>query len=151
MAKSSEKINLSFDQYLKNGSGWILETIDYLNVYTADYAPVRGKSYISTPKSLKGKRAIVNIMNEDERCFEYAIIASQHYQEIDQKNGSNPSQYTKWLGKYNFKSCQQPMQLDDVDKFEKNNQMGINIFHIKADGQLISPLRITQQDMKLED
>ena len=149
--ESTEKIDLSFDQYLQNGSGWILETIDYLNVCSADYVPVRGKSYIPTPKSLGGKHAIVNIKNEDERCFEYAIIASQHYQEIDQKNASRPAQYTKWLGKFNFKDCQQPMQLDDVDKFEKNNQMGINIFHIKADGQLISPLRITQQDMKLEE
>ena len=131
LQSSTAKMNESFDEFLRDGSGWILESIDYLRLYTAEYAPMHGNRYIPTPKAIVGKRAIVNIHNEDDKCFEYAIIASQHYQEIDQKNGSNPSQYTKWLGKYNFKSCQQPMQLDDVDKFEKNNQMGINIFHIK--------------------
>ena len=77
--ESSDKINISFDQYLQRGSRWVLETIDYLKIYSAEYAPVRGKSYIPTPESIKGKRAIVNIHNEDDRCFEYAIIASQHY------------------------------------------------------------------------
>ena len=54
--ESSDKINVSFDQYLQRGSGWILETIDYLKIYSAEYVPVRGKSYIPTPESIKGKK-----------------------------------------------------------------------------------------------
>ena len=150
--ESTEKIDLSFDQYLQNGSGWILETIDYLNVCSADYVPVRGKSYIPTPKSLEGKRAIVNIKNDDDRCFEYAIIASQHYKEIDDRtHPCQPNQYTKWIGKYNFDGCSIPVKIDDVTKFEKNNGMAINVYHIKANGKLVTPLRITQQEKKLEE
>ena len=150
--ESTEKIDLSFDQYLQNGSGWILETIDYLNVCSADYVPVRGKSYIPTPKSLEGKHAIVNINNEDERCFEYAIIASQHYKEIDDRtHPCQPNQYTKWIGKYNFDGCSMPVKIDDVTKFEKNNGMAINVYHIKANGKQVTPLRITQQEKKLEE
>ena len=44
-----------------------------------------------------------------------------------------------------------PMKLEDVNKFEKNNQMAINIYHIKSNGTLITPLRITQQEKKLEE
>ena len=80
---STQKIVQSFDEFLRHGSGWILESIDYLRLYTAEYAPMQGKSYIPTPDSIKCKQAIVNIHNEDDRCFEYAIIASQHYDEID--------------------------------------------------------------------
>ena len=112
---------------------------------------MRGKSYIPTPESIKAKRAIVNIHNEDDRCFEYAIVASQHYSEVDDRNAKRPGQYTKWLGKYNFSDCNQPMTLDDINKFEKNNQMAINVFHIKANGKLVAPLRITQQEKKLEE
>ena len=60
-------------------------------------------------------------------------------------------QYSKWLGKYNFDGCSMPMTLDDVSKFERNNNMAINVFHIKANGKLTAPLRITQQKKKLEE
>ena len=43
------------------------------------------------------------------------------------------------------------MEIDDFTKFEKNNNMAINVYHIKHDGKLISPLRITQREVKLED
>ena len=43
------------------------------------------------------------------------------------------------------------MQVEDIGKFEKNNNMAINVYHIKHDGKLISPLRISQREVKLED
>ena len=80
---SAQKINQSFDEYLRNGSGFILETIDYLELYTAEYIPMRAKSYIPTPKSIINSKSIINIENQDENCFNYSIIASQHYSEIN--------------------------------------------------------------------
>ena len=151
LQSSTAKMNESFDEFLRDGSGWILESIDYLRLYTAEYAPMHGNRYIPTPKAIVGKRAIVNIHNEDDKCFEYAIIASQHYSEIDQHNASRPGQYTKWIGKYNFDGCSMPVKIDDVTKFEKNNGMAINVYHIKANGKQVTPLRITQQEKKLEE
>ena len=102
--RSIQKISKSFDDYLRNGSGYILETIDYLELFTAEYIPVRGNHYICTPKSIESKQCIVNIKNQDANCFEYSIIASQHYSEIDEQHHCDrPAQYKKWLGKYNFK------------------------------------------------
>ena len=149
--RSVQKISKSFDEYLRNGSGFILEKIDYLELYTAEYIPVRGNHYICTPKSIESKKCIVNIKNQDANCFEYSIIASQHYSEIDdQTHCDRPAQYKKWLGKYNFKGCSTPMELDQITKFEKNNDMAINVYHIKHDGKIPSPLRISQKEVKLE-
>ena len=148
---STAKILQSYEEFCRNGSGWILETIDFLRLYTAEYAPMHGNSYIPTPEAIVDKLGIINIMNEDDRCFEYAIIASQHYSEIDDRQSPRPGQYTKWLGKYNFHGCSMPMQIDDISKFEKNNDMAINVYHIKHDGKMITPLRITQQEKKLEE
>ena len=150
LEESATQINTSFENFIQRGSGWILETIDYLMLYSAVYEPIRGKSYVPTPKAIASRRSIVNVQNEDEKCFEYSIIASQHYSEIDASNSSRPNQYDKWLGKYNFEGCSQPMNLNDIDKFEKNNNMAINVYHIKHDGKLVTPLRITQKDVKLE-
>ena len=149
--ESSQQINTSFENFIKDGSGWVLESIDYIMLYTAVYEPIRGKSFIPTPTSIMRKKCVVNIQNDDEKCFEYSIIASQHYSEIDTTNSSRPNQYDKWLGKYNFEGCTQPMQLDNISKFEKNNNMAINVYYIQSDGKLVSPLRITQKDVKLEE
>ena len=93
----------------------------------------------------------MNIHNEDEKCFEYSVIASQHYSEIDANHSSRPNQYNKWIGMNKFEGCSQPMKLEDISKFEKNNNMAINVYHIKSTGTLITPLRITQKEVKLEE
>ena len=75
---SAEKINQSFDEFLRRGSGWRLETIDSLHIYSAQYVPIPGTSYVPTPKSIAGKQAVINIQNEDVNCFEYSMIASRY-------------------------------------------------------------------------
>ena len=44
--ESGDKIMQSFDAYLLNGSGWVLESIEHIRLFTAEYFLVRGKSYI---------------------------------------------------------------------------------------------------------
>merc|ERR1712105_290351 len=77
--ESATKIGHSFDAFIQNGPGWVLQSIDYLRLFTAKYVPILGKSYIATPTHIKGKQAIINIQNEDNRCFEYSILASQYH------------------------------------------------------------------------
>ena len=148
---ASRQINSAIENYTQKGSGWIIESIDNLKLYTAIYQPVRGSTYVPTPLSIASKKAIINIRNNDLRCFEYSIIASRYYSLMNQKIAHRPSQYKKWLGKYNFEGCRQPMQLDDISKFEKNNDLAINVYHIQHNGTLISPLRITQKEVRLEE
>merc|ERR1712055_1218969 len=150
--ESATKIGHSFDAFVQNGSGWVLQSIDYLRLFTAKYVPILGKSYIQTPTEIKGKRAIINVQNEDNRCFEYSIICSQHYNWIDQNHSYSPAQYTPWLGKYNFDGCSTPMELDQITKFEKNNGLSINVFTMLHNGKQVSPLRITNnEEARLED
>ena len=151
LQSSTEKINQSFDVFLKNGSGWVLESIDYLRLFTAEYAPMHGNRYIPTPKAIVDKHAIINPHNENEHCVMYCLALSQHYHEIDQNNPHRPAQLEQFFDEYNFDGCSMPMEIDDFTKFEKNNNLAINVYHIKHDGKLITPLRITQQEGKLEE
>ena len=152
--ESSQQINTSFENFVQRGSGWILESIDYLKIYSAIFNPIRGKTYVPTPESIMKKEAVINIQNEDERCFEYAVVASQHFDEIDQRQATRPGQYSRWMEgekRLNFEGCEQPMKLQDISKFEKNNNMAINVYHIKSNGSLITPLRITEKEVRLEE
>ena len=129
---SAEKINQSFDEFLRRGSGWRLETIDYLHIYSAQYVPIPGTSYVPTPKSIAGKQAVINIQNEDVNCFEYSMIASRYYQDIDKNHASRPSTYKDYMGKtFDFQGCSIPMKLDDITRFEKNNDLAMSVYHIK--------------------
>ena len=136
---------------MKNGSGWILETIDYLHLFTAEYTPIHGNSYIPTPQAIVDKKAIINPENQNENCIKYCIAASQHHHQMDKKHLDRSSQYEQYFKNFNFEGCSIPMEIDDFTKFEKNNNMAINVYHIKHDGKLISPLRITQRDVRPEE
>ena len=154
LEESSQQINTAFENFTQRGSGWILESIDYLKVHSAIYNPIQGKTYVPTPKSITKKNAIINIKNDDERCFEYAIVASQHFDKIDEKSSPRPQQYSGWMvgeKRFNFDGCSQPMNLENISKFEKNNNLAINVYHIKSNGTLISPLRITEKEVRLEE
>lgn len=64
-----EKIKNSFLEYQREGSGWRLEQVLQLELGVATYTPLKGASYLPLPKKLNDKRAIINIMNDDEKCF----------------------------------------------------------------------------------
>ena len=40
------------------------------------YVPLGGSYYISLPKFLAAKKAIINLKNEDDECFKWAIIGA---------------------------------------------------------------------------
>jgi hypothetical protein len=86
LQSSTDKIIQSFDIFLKNGSGWIFETIDYLRLFTAEYTPIRGNLYVPTPQAIVDKKAIINPENQNEDRVKYSIAASQHYHQFDPKH-----------------------------------------------------------------
>ena len=71
-----DKINEEFETYTGEGSGWMMDHIESVDLHIARYKPIRGSSYTPTPVGLVKKKAIVNIQNEDMSCFLYCIIAS---------------------------------------------------------------------------
>ena len=58
-------------------------TIDKLvdaTIHISDYIPLRaGTAYKKLPKFLGDKKAIVNVINTDNRCFGYSVLAGLHH------------------------------------------------------------------------
>ena len=44
-----------------------------LDINIIAYSPLRGSSYIELPKELAVKKAIINMKNEDDQCFKWAV------------------------------------------------------------------------------
>ena len=116
--ESIKKIWADFDKWLSNGSGWILERVENLYLNTAAYDPIYGKSYIPTPTKIAAKKAVVNVQNKDNQCFKWAVLAALHPLEENAKRVSNYKQYEDEL---DFTGISFPVLLDDIPKFEKQN------------------------------
>ena len=52
-----------------------MKAVKRLLVHTVDYTPLAASSFIELPTTLKCSKSILNIKNEDNRCFVYCIIA----------------------------------------------------------------------------
>ena len=127
--KMKQKTIESFATYTSGGSGWIFQSIENLFLKVARFNLLKGEGYIDLPTAIKTKRAVINVKNKDNKCFEYAILSALHHNEVDQKQTNSPSQYKKYLGKLNFTGIEFPVSLKDIDKFEKQNpEIKVNVF-----------------------
>ena len=123
---SLKKIWNSFDIYLKNGSGWILERVEknFLNSY--DYTPINIGSYIPTPEAIAAKKAVINIQNKnDNKCFEYSVLAALLHKKI-KHHAERRYHYEHYLGK-RLKSCKESMRIDDIPDFESKDDISIAV------------------------
>ena len=51
----------------------------------------RSRSYVNSPKWLKNKRATINTENNDDNCFQYALITALNHNQIK----SHPERISK--------------------------------------------------------
>ena len=65
----TEKILEKMATCQNSGSGWRLYNIISLELHTVGYTPLRGETYIALPKELANKNAIINMQNNDNKCF----------------------------------------------------------------------------------
>ena len=88
-----DKINEELENYTGEGSGWVLEQIESLFLQISRYKPIRGSSYIPTPKGLVKEVAIVNVQNVDDMLyFLYCILAFLY----PLKHGAHPCRPSKY-------------------------------------------------------
>lgn len=110
----------------ENGSGWTLYEIQSLTVNNNKYECFSGASYLSLPKYVLNKKAVINIVNKDNQCFKWSVLAALY---PVQRNVERVSHYKIHENKLNFDDTDFPMTLDQIKIFEKNNlDISINVY-----------------------
>ncbi len=113
-------------EFVRNGSGWIIQQIDKIVLHMASYKPILASSYISTPKKLAGKHAVINIQNGDNLCFMWSILAALHPQN---RNAQRICKYKQYQRELNMTGLTFPLSIDQVKKFEHlNPSISVNVF-----------------------
>ena len=70
-----EMMKLGIDNYTSRGSGWVLEMVNRFLIELYKYVPLRGGTYVKTPKSLEVKIAVINVNNGGNKMKEVREIA----------------------------------------------------------------------------
>ncbi|CAI6372093.1 unnamed protein product [Macrosiphum euphorbiae] len=142
-----DKLLSEQDQFLAKGSGWSLTTIDVLQLRINIVNPLRGETYIDLPEFMKDKKAIINVKNNDDKCFKYSILSK--FDNRSNKTYLN-KKYFKMLEKksgLDFKCIDFPTPISQMKKFERVNDVSINLYSLN-DKDHIFPLYICDIEKK---
>ena len=136
-------IDAKIDNYTRDGSKWVFKEVEQLEIHTVEFNPTKGSSYINLPDWIKNKKAIVNIKNNDDKCFLWCILRYLHPKETHEEKIKDLEKYEFSL---NTKGITFPMKLKDITKFEKLNPElpGINVFSVN--NMIIYPLKMADRD-----
>src|SRR5271170_1230911 len=117
------------DKYIHVGSGEYFKVSQEVNIEMPIYEPLEASSHLPLPKGIVSKHnGIINIQNEDNRCFEWCILADLY------PSNNNPyrvSKYKDYISQLNFDGITFPVRANELtmQKFERQNQdLAISIY-----------------------
>lgn len=129
------------DMYLK-GSGFTLGEIVELEIQISSFERIRGATFIDLPQFVKDKKAVINVQNGDNKCFQYAILSALY---PAGKNAHRVSNYTQYVNTLNFDGIKFPVDIRDISKFEAQNPtISINVYMFDENECKIRTLRLTK-------
>ena len=112
------------------GRDFVPNSVDLLYYHLHKISLKRGKSYVDSPKWLKNKKATINPKNNDDKCFQYAIIAALNHEKF-KNHPERTSNLEPFIGEYELKNTDFPATSKDWKKFEQdNNTIALNILFV---------------------
>jgi hypothetical protein len=82
---------------------------------------------VPLPTQIAKKKAVLNIVNNDEKCFIWSILASL-YPVSGNSHPYRVSNYIQYKPELNCQNIKMPVSLANVPIFEKQNNISINVF-----------------------
>lgn len=138
-----DKLTTEFEESQLKKSGWSLNNIDGLRLKINKFSPLSASRgcCIILPNSISVKKCCINVNNNDNKCFMYAILAK-----FVSKNPQKVSKYGNLIGKYDFSCLNYPVQLKDITRFERINKISINVYALDENNNTeVYPLKVAKQ------
>ena len=138
---SKQHILNIISQWVSEGSGWTVESIESHHLNIANYSPLKGSSYIELPPEIKNPKSLINIKNEDNECFRWC-----HIRHLNPQN-KNPQRINKidknLIKQLDYSNIEFPVTVKQINKIEKQNNIRINLFGYEEKQKF--PLYISQE------
>ena len=133
------------DNWINEGSGWIVELIKskYINISTC--RPLSGRSYIKLPVELRSsKKGLINIKDNDQKCFLWCHI--RHINPIIIHPERITREDKKLVNNLKYDVIEFPDREKDFSKIEKKDNICINVFCYE--NKLVFPIYISNQNFE---
>ena len=124
---SKQQILNIIAQWISEGSGWTVESVDnhYLNI--VQYQPMKASSYIKLPQELRHHRkGLINMKNEDDECLRWCHI--RHLNPQDENPQRIKKSDKEYINKLDYSGIEFPVTTKQYNKIEKQNEININVF-----------------------
>ena len=124
------------------GSGWVFVKVEKLVLHTTRWDSVNAGSYIELPPALKNKKAIINMKNQDDKCFLWCVLRAlnpkdNHPERIDNDLKSK-------VDILNMQGIQYPVGFRGIDRFESQNpEISITVLGYNKD-ERVNTLKVSK-------
>ena len=109
---------------------FVFDRVLYMDIDFHRLNLTRGSSYALLPDWLTKKKAIINPKNSDMECFKWAVIAAMKWEEIV-NNPERVSKLRRYEREFDWSDIEFPVSFRDINKFERNNEIGVNILAVE--------------------
>ena len=124
-----DRLLIKVEDFQERDSGWTMREILNLVVNMNQYEPIHGgfSIFVELLADIQHKKAVVNIENEDE-FFLWAVTAALN---PAKHHVNRPKSYPHYSSVLKYEGINFPIALKDVSKFEKLNNLSINVYSIE--------------------
>ena len=121
------------------GSGWRFYRVIKLVLHTTRWDPLYGGSYIPLDPYLANKKALINMQNEDEKCFMWSVLRALYPKDTNPQRIDNDLKSKQ--ESINMDGIRYPVNFRAIDRFEiQNPNISISVVGYNKD-DLVHPLR----------
>ena len=124
---TQEQIVNKIQQWISEGSGWTIQSVDSHFINVVQYRPLKGSSYILLPKELRNSaKGLINMKNKDNECFRWCHI--RHLNPQDNHPERIKKTDKQYIEKLDYTDIEFPVTVKQYNKIEKQNSINVNVF-----------------------
>ena len=118
-------LEAKMEGFTKLGSDWRFHSIQIIKVGVAKFDPINGSAFFPLPDELRHpKNGILNIQNNDEKCFLWCVLAHIHPASRDRQRVSH---YLPHESELDMSGIEFPVTKAGIKTFEKKNNISITV------------------------
>ena len=120
-------------KFIREKSGLVLAEIYSITLKISQINPLAGNGYQELPKFLTRTKAIVNIRNNDKRCFGYSVLASLLPDDLN-RHTYRPERYSDAdFAEHRLDTVEYPVSSIDLPIIEQQLNLLINVIKFYDD------------------